>query len=240
MEQKHIKAFTLIELLIVVAIIAILAAIAVPNFLEAQTRAKISRVKNDLRAISVGAESFVVDNNRYPNYSARWMNLPTYDPNNPTATVPWQIQNIWTQYLYELTTPVAFMSTMLLKDPFMPKGAIINGQDTGAWMPSDFQSSYAWIDYSAGPVGLTWTTIGKKPSDNPSYNVRPLKGYCMTSWGPNRMTDGGEWALVSPTLTGGFYEVLTTLARSSCVYDATNGTVSPGDIVRYGGEIPNI
>src|SRR5688572_16324926 len=58
--------FTLIELLIVVAIIAILAAIAVPNFLEAQTRAKVTRVKSDLRSIATGIESFRVDNNKYP------------------------------------------------------------------------------------------------------------------------------------------------------------------------------
>lgn len=60
------KAFTLIELLIVVAIIAILAAIAVPNFLEAQTRAKISRVKNDMRTIAIALESYHVDSNQYP------------------------------------------------------------------------------------------------------------------------------------------------------------------------------
>src|SRR5688572_27543722 len=60
------KAFTLIELLIVVAIIAILAAIAVPNFLEAQTRAKVSRVKADLRSIATGVESYRLDHNKYP------------------------------------------------------------------------------------------------------------------------------------------------------------------------------
>ena len=59
-------AFTLIELLIVVAIIAILAAIAVPNFLEAQTRSKISRVKADMRTMSVGLESYNMETNRYP------------------------------------------------------------------------------------------------------------------------------------------------------------------------------
>src|SRR5690242_3149963 len=60
------EGFTLIELLIVVAIIAILAAIAVPNFLEAQTRAKVSRVKNDQRALAVAIQSYQVDNNHYP------------------------------------------------------------------------------------------------------------------------------------------------------------------------------
>ncbi len=65
MQSKH-RAFTLIELLIVVAIIAILAAIAVPNFLEAQTRAKVVRAQSDMRSVIVGLESYFVDVNRYP------------------------------------------------------------------------------------------------------------------------------------------------------------------------------
>src|ERR1041384_5513540 len=60
------RAFTLIELLIVVAIIAILAAIAVPNFLEAQVRAKVSREINDMRAVATALESYASDCNAFP------------------------------------------------------------------------------------------------------------------------------------------------------------------------------
>src|SRR5690606_30733234 len=62
------------ELLIVVAIIAILAAIAVPNFLEAQTRAKVSRVMGDLRNMATGIESYQIDNRSFPMIVA--MNSP--------------------------------------------------------------------------------------------------------------------------------------------------------------------
>lgn len=64
--ESRRRAFTLIELLIVVAIISILAAIAVPNFLEAQTRAKISRCKADMRTMATAIEAYAVDFVKYP------------------------------------------------------------------------------------------------------------------------------------------------------------------------------
>jgi prepilin-type N-terminal cleavage/methylation domain-containing protein len=49
---KRIKGFTLIELLIVIAIILILIAIALPNFLEAQIRARVTKANGELRSLS--------------------------------------------------------------------------------------------------------------------------------------------------------------------------------------------
>ena len=51
------KAFTLIELLIVVAIISELAAIAVPNSLESRTRAKVCRAKADMRSLAIAIQA---------------------------------------------------------------------------------------------------------------------------------------------------------------------------------------
>jgi type IV pilus assembly protein PilA len=51
LKKKLSKGFTLIELMIVVAIIGILAAIAIPNFLKFQCKAKQSEVKTALKAV---------------------------------------------------------------------------------------------------------------------------------------------------------------------------------------------
>ena len=64
-QKAQRPGFTLIELLIVVAIIGILAAIAVPNFLNAQLRAKVSRVVSDMKALATAEEQYRIDHNQY-------------------------------------------------------------------------------------------------------------------------------------------------------------------------------
>lgn len=100
--QKSNAAFTLIELLIVVAIIGILAAIAVPNFLNAQVRAKIANAEASERAFANSNMLYRLDNGVFmPHFGEH--------PN-------WQNKF--------LTTPVSYMSsTAQLKDPFQ----IVNG-----------------------------------------------------------------------------------------------------------------
>jgi len=106
--HKTKSGFTLIELLIVVAIIAILAAIAVPNFLESQVRAKVSRVKADMRSLAAAIESYQTDHNHYP-----WYDAPGYPPRYHSVIYR----------LIQLTTPTAYITTVDFHDPFLSQGS---------------------------------------------------------------------------------------------------------------------
>jgi prepilin-type N-terminal cleavage/methylation domain-containing protein len=61
------KGFTLVEIMIVVAIIALLAAIAVPGFMRARKRAQASRILNDLRIIDSAIDQYAIENNKKSN-----------------------------------------------------------------------------------------------------------------------------------------------------------------------------
>jgi type IV pilus assembly protein PilA len=93
--RKLQKGFTLIELMIVVAIIGILAAIAIPNFMKFQAKAKQSEAKGNLKAIFTAKKSFFAESNTYVcttlcGWSAEKNGLYAYNTGNgayaPTRT----------------------------------------------------------------------------------------------------------------------------------------------------------
>ena len=60
--------FTLVEIMIVVAIITLLAALAIPGFLRARKRAQASRVKDDLRLIEAAVDQYAIETQRQPGW----------------------------------------------------------------------------------------------------------------------------------------------------------------------------
>ncbi|MBY0358141.1 MAG: prepilin-type N-terminal cleavage/methylation domain-containing protein [Candidatus Obscuribacterales bacterium] len=59
--QRQSKGFTLVELLVVVVIVGILAAIALPNFIGAQKKSKNAAVKSNMRTVQIAAETYGTD-----------------------------------------------------------------------------------------------------------------------------------------------------------------------------------
>ena len=71
-------AFTLVEIMIVVAIIALLASMAVPNFLRARKRAQATRILEDLRVIDSAIDQYAIENNKAGGTNVQWRDIQAY------------------------------------------------------------------------------------------------------------------------------------------------------------------
>ena len=77
---KH-AGFTLVEIMIVVAIIALLAAIAVPNFLRSRKRSQATQVLEDLRIIDSAIDQYAIETNKNSGAAVVWADVQNYVKN---------------------------------------------------------------------------------------------------------------------------------------------------------------
>ena len=64
--SRHISGFTLIEVMVVVVILSILAAIVVPKIMDRPEQARVTKAKNDIRALEAALNLYRLDNMLYP------------------------------------------------------------------------------------------------------------------------------------------------------------------------------
>lgn len=204
--MKTNTAFTLIELLIVVAIIGILAAIAVPNFLNAQTRAKISRFASDHKSLSTSIEMYRLDQGQPPHSP---MLGGSHFYNFALRFIP-------------LTTPTSYLGS-IPEDPFPHRSSreLDQSMDMKKTAPGAYAYGYFRAD-TTGPGGQydfgthKWMVSSSGPDGMLDY----------FAYYPQTVTEGDELCAVCNIKTPSIRLVAT-------VYDASNGLRSSGEIIRW-------
>ncbi|HEX4044998.1 MAG TPA: type II secretion system major pseudopilin GspG, partial [Gammaproteobacteria bacterium] len=133
--QRHLSGFTLIEVMVVVVILGILAAIIVPKIMSRPEQARIVKVKQDILAIQSALDLYKLDNGFYPSTDQGLAALVAR-PN--TAPVPrhWKSEG----YLQEIPLDPWGEPYQYLNDDekikifsYGPKGKDGGGQEIGNW-----------------------------------------------------------------------------------------------------------
>jgi prepilin-type N-terminal cleavage/methylation domain-containing protein len=214
------KGFTLIELLIVIAIILILIAIALPNFLEAQIRAKVANSNAELRTIETAMASYFTDRGRHMADGFEMFNLGL-DPTGGYPTGGEGSNIIYSQ----LTTPVAYVTDIPV-DEFQVATIAVDSAGNGLG-----DRDKALVHYRCYAEGWKCAAAdGRLVQGNCTGSLlfdpeeRFLGDWIFLSPGPNGEHNYGEWAMARDVI----------LAGSPRTYSPTNGTKSHGDIVKWG------
>ena len=88
MIRRNTTGFTLVEIMIVVAIIGLLAAIAVPSFVQARSTSRKNTCKNNLRQIDQAKEQYAMDGNKVTGDAVTQANINTYLKAGAAPTEP--------------------------------------------------------------------------------------------------------------------------------------------------------
>jgi type II secretory pathway pseudopilin PulG len=103
--MKKPAQLRLIEVLIILAVIAVLSAIAVPNFLRNASHSPLSRVRADQRTVATALESFRVDHDAYPKATLHDTTRGVYRTSNTKTLSIGILPTV-------LSTPVAYVSSV--------------------------------------------------------------------------------------------------------------------------------
>jgi type II secretory pathway pseudopilin PulG len=201
----------LIELLIVIAIILILIAIALPNFLEAQMRAKITTAGAEMRGLAVAMESYRTDWNRYPPQSFYELTASGFCFRANRCS------------LRQLTTPIPYLLE-IPRDIFSP--------DPHTPVLDNSGRRYPWaslIDERDGHAYFYWSQESIRKDNERCADTLKQAGvnYVLLSLGPDRDADARTYEDNCTTMVG------SRTGDVAWIYNATNGTKSNGDIHRY-------
>jgi prepilin-type N-terminal cleavage/methylation domain-containing protein len=244
------RAFTLIELLILVAIIAILAAIAVPNFLEAQIRSKVAAARDEMHTLAAALEAYWIDQRAYPPNLVKMTVMPPSPLAQPGSPGPRRIEIASGRWLCETAQSVALrvgpVAGGFAQDcPVVYNGvALIRLTTPVAYvgsLPIDRFFSWGWGStwiYSRPPAiwgpstssSLPWSLGDMRPYGYFNFTEIELEGVPIEAFG---RTVTYVVTSFGPDVRSYFTD--PTIAFPA-IYDPTNGAVSYGDLVLPGSQ----
>ena len=216
--MENTKGFSLIELLIAIAIISIITAIVVPNLMSANIRAKVSGVKADMGSIAIALEDYKVDYGEYPKDSRFSRSTPytsdiIAEPNQAFDGKSGSDDGNDAIGLGYLVYPKADFEPTYLKriavDPF-------NNNGEEGWNGTSGAHNHHYLYYTGKWDSASGTAVECAADDSPQY-------WALVSYGPDRDKDITSYLSAKNAVTNG-----------TNLYNPDNGITSSGDIVIIG------